>query len=111
MPITPDDQAKQPPNPLPDVLSELNNDLLYSAEINCKEAFTGLFDSFSENQDAWTTWAKSDDPQSDSLPDEWDEKLSDFEKLLLLNAFRAERLMFAFQNYVLKHMGKFYVES
>ena len=68
-------------------------------------------DSLAEHTNAWSEWAKSDSPQTEKLPDGWDEKLSDFEKLLLLKAFRAEKLMFAFQNYVLEHMGKFYVES
>jgi hypothetical protein len=37
--------------------------------------------------------------------------LTDFEKIILLKAFRPEKMMFAFQMYVIKHMGTFYVES
>jgi dynein heavy chain len=42
---------------------------------------------------------------------EWAEKLTNFEKLILLKAFRPEKLLFAFQNYVIDEIGKFYVES
>jgi dynein heavy chain, axonemal len=45
------------------------------------------------------------------LPLEWAEKLSTFEKLILLKAFRPEKLLFAFQNYVIVEIGKFFVES
>lgn len=31
MPVSPDDQGKQPPNPIPDLLTDLNSDLLFSA--------------------------------------------------------------------------------
>jgi len=45
------------------------------------------------------------------LPEEWNDKLTNFEKLLLLKVFRPEKLLFSFQNYVIDEMGKFYVES
>jgi dynein heavy chain len=45
------------------------------------------------------------------LPLEWNEKLNNFEKLIVLKAFRPEKLLFAFQNYVMDEIGKFFVES
>jgi dynein heavy chain len=45
------------------------------------------------------------------MPGGWDEKLPVFEKLIILKAFRPEKLSFAFQNLVLNRMGKFYVEG
>jgi len=34
-----------------------------------------------------------------------------FERTIILKAFRPEKLSFAFQDYVLKSMGKFFVEG
>ena len=45
------------------------------------------------------------------LPLEWNGKLNNFERIIVLKAFRPEKLLFAFQNYVIDEMGKFFVES
>lgn len=37
--------------------------------------------------------------------------ITDFQKSVLLKVFRSEKLMFAFKNYVKRHMGQFYVEG
>jgi len=45
------------------------------------------------------------------MPGVWDTKLDDFCKLIILKAFRAEKLSAAFQIFVLRNMGKFYTEA
>ena len=45
------------------------------------------------------------------MPTDWNSKLSSFEKLLILKAFRPEKMLFAQQNYVIDEIGKFFVES
>jgi len=37
--------------------------------------------------------------------------MSLFERTIVLKAFRPEKLSFAFQDYVLKRMGKFFIEG
>jgi len=37
--------------------------------------------------------------------------LTAFQKLIILRAFRPEKLLFAFQKFVVEQMGKFYVEA
>jgi dynein heavy chain len=56
-------------------------------------------------------WATSTDPHIEPLPLDWEEKLTNFEKLITLKAFRPEKLLFAVQNYVIDEVGKFYVEN
>lgn len=53
----------------------------------------------------------SADPQNEELLFEWEEKLTNFERMILLKACRPEKLLFAFQKYVIKEIGQFYVES
>jgi len=110
--ISENDAKKQPPNPLPKtVLSDLAADLVYSAEVVDPEVYAGLTESFKDNEAVWTEWATCENPHIDPLPLDWQEKLSDFEKLIVLKAFRPEKIAFAFQLYVLANMGKYYVES
>ena len=104
--------AKMGTNPFPkNILSDLNQQLLYSSEINLPTSYEGLLEDLVINNKPWLAWATCDNPQTEKLPGEWDEKINAFDKLILLKAYRPEKLSFAFQNYVLKRMGKFYVEG
>lgn len=73
--------------------------------------YGGLIESVVKNWDDWNEWATCADPQTTPLPLEWNEKLNNFEKLIVLKAFRPEKLLFAFQNYVIDEIGQFFVES
>lgn len=99
-----------PHNPLPALLTKLNYDIIYSAELMIP-AFKEIIKSMEENEDAWTKWATSNEPHEEKLPLEWEDKLTDFQKLIVLKAFRSEKMMFAFQNYIIAHLSKFFVES
>lgn len=44
------------------------------------------------------------------LPGDYNEKLSEFDKLILIKTFRFELVQRCFSEYVLKDMGQFYVE-
>lgn len=106
------DKKKQLPNPLPkNILTDLAAEFIFSAEVALPEVYSGLTQSFKENEAVWLEWAQCEQPQIDPLPLDWKEKLSDFQKLILLKAFRPEKIAFAFQIYVLDNMGKFYIES
>lgn len=50
------------------------------------------------------------EPQEAQLPGDWEEKLSGFEKLLVLRCLRPDKLVPGIQNYVMRDMGKRYVE-
>jgi len=110
--ISEKDKKAQPPNPLPiTVLTQNNADFIWSAEVTEPDVYGGIYESFKENEAVWLEWAQCDNPHNEALPLDWKEKLDDFQKLVVLKAFRSEKLMFAFQNYVLENMGKYFVES
>ena len=93
-------------NPFPkNILPDSSQEMLYSIEINLPSAYEGFMEDLVINNKAWTAWATSDTPQTDPLPGEWDQKMSIFERTIILKAFRPEKLSFAFQDYVLKRMG------
>ena len=85
----------------------MNFDLLYSTQC-LVENFSGIIDHIHENQEDWTTWGACEDPLNTKLPGDWEEKLSDFQKQIVIKVFRAEKLMFAFKKYVNVHMGEYY---
>lgn len=71
-------------------------DFVWSAEVVLPDIFSGLTESFKENEAVWLEWASSDNPHTEPLPLEWKENLDDFQKMIVLKAFRPEKLMFAF---------------
>jgi len=72
------------------------------------ENFDGIIEHIAENQEAWTKWATCEDPILEKLPADWEEKITDFQKKILLKVFRPEKLVFAFKKYVNDHMGLFF---
>ena len=95
---------------MPKQITELNFEMLYSAECLI-EPFQGIIADIKENQEGWHNWATCLDPQDTRLPGDWEDTLTDFQKSILLKVFRNEKLMFAFKNYVKLHMGTYYTEG
>jgi len=100
--ISDEQKKKQPANPLPvNILTDSQADFLWSAECVEEEAYGGLMESFKENEAVWLEWASGDNPHIDPLPLDWKDKLDDFRKMVVLRAFRPDKLMSASQQYVL----------
>lgn len=110
-PLLPEELKARPECPDSKVLGPIAWDLIYFIDIYDQPTYGGLTQSIVTQWDAWYEWAVCPDPQVTPLPLEWQEKLNSFERLNVLKAFRPEKLLFAFQNYVMDEMGKFYVES
>ncbi len=106
------DKKKQIPNPMPkNLLTDLAADFIYSAEVNSAAVFAGLTESFREKQESWLKWARSESPHIETFPGDWHTKLMEFQRLVVLKAFRPEKIAISFQMYVLNNMGKFFIES
>ena len=54
-------------------------------------------------------WNDDDAPESCKLPLQYEEKLTDFQRLLLLRCFRVDRIYRAITNFVTLRMGERYV--
>jgi len=110
--IAEDLKKKQPPNPFPqNILTDLLADYLWSAEMTEPDVYGGLFQSFAENQEVWLEWIQCEKPQEEPLPLDWRSKLDDFQAMIILKAFRNEKISAAFSKYVLDNMGKFFVDG
>nr|XP_057927446.1 dynein axonemal heavy chain 10-like isoform X3 [Doryrhamphus excisus] len=74
------------------------------------EQFGSLPDEVSRNSAAWQSWYDLDAPEQSALPMKYDEKLTDFQKLLLLRCFRVDRVYRAITDYVTITMSERYVQ-
>lgn len=51
------------------------------------------------------------DPENNDLALNWNSKLNSFEKLMIIKAFKEEKLIFAITNYISTELGKAFIES
>jgi dynein heavy chain len=110
-PLTPEELQARPENPDTKVLTAIAWELVYFCDISDPETYGGLTQSIVKQWDAWQEWGTCPDPQTTPLPLEWADKLDSFARLNVLKVFRPEKLLFAFQNYVINEIGQFFVES
>lgn len=72
--------------------------------------FKGLHESIEANMEEWKAWIQGDDPHKIRVPCGWEEKLSPFQRILLIRCFREEKLFFALGDYVIETMGQEFME-
>lgn len=98
-------------NPDPVMLTTLNWETLVSAELRSGGQFLGLTQHIVDNWSEWKKWARTEMPYVEKVPGEFEERLSNFDRLVLIKAFRMELIQLSFAEYIIREQGKFYVES
>ncbi|XP_076453104.1 dynein axonemal heavy chain 10-like [Babylonia areolata] len=73
------------------------------------EVFGTLLDDVERNEKVWKAWFDHDTPESEPFPMQYNDKLSEFQKLMLLRCFRVDRIYRAVMEFVTKAMGEKYV--
>ncbi|XP_011557170.3 dynein axonemal heavy chain 12 [Plutella xylostella] len=77
--------------------------------LNDLPKFQGFKDNFTKNIDQWKKMYDELEPQNKPLPSGWEEKLSPFQKLLVIRVLRPDKLTIAISDFVEKQMGKKYI--
>lgn len=72
---------------------------------------TGAQDSVTSSPEPWQKFLQADNPSSAPLPEAWADKITPFQKLLIVNAVRSEKLVDAVRMFVGAELGAFFVES
>jgi len=81
-------------------------------ETTMPHLFGGLVADLQKNSEAWReTFFDTPSPQDAELPGEWAERLTSFQKLLVLRALRIEKSVFGVRSYVVKELGLSFAES
>jgi len=73
-------------------------------------AFAGLRNHVTQNMEDWTNYIMSPTPHEQEVPGEWAEKLTPFQKMIVLKIFRDEKILFACNNFVRDSLGQIFVD-
>lgn len=90
-------------NPAPEWITEkMWNDL---NQIEQLKTFQGFIDSFTTNLSAWKQYFDIATPHLEELPSPWNQKVSEFQKLIILRAIRPDKIAEAVTIFVAKEFG------
>lgn len=109
--FSPEEKAAMPVNPEPTVITQLLWENLYSAEIRSCGQFDGITKHVVDHWNDWFEWSRTDNPFTEPLPGDWNEKLSNFDKMILVKVLRLELVQMSMITFIIKELGQFYVES
>lgn len=115
--MTDAEKEAQPKKPS-DQITELIWDTLYSAEIRCNGGLKpsedgtvpGVCQHVKDNLILWEEWGNTENPYSEPVPGEYEKRLSNFDKLILVRVFRSEKVTESISQYIIREMEQFFVE-
>ncbi|XP_004521647.2 dynein heavy chain 2, axonemal [Ceratitis capitata] len=102
------DKQNQPPNPNPNWISEQAWDNI--TELDRVAGFHGIIDSFEQNPKLWQMWYATTTPETEDLVGEWNDKLTDFEKICVVRCLRPDRVSFCLTQFIINTLGPRFVE-
>lgn len=70
----------------------------------------GFGKSFAANPQNWKHVFDSEQPYRQTIPKEWNEKLTIFQKLVLIRLFRPDKMVESVNDFVFQAMGRRYME-
>jgi len=85
-------------------------------------AFKGLLEDVGARSELWESWVNKGEPHLETLPGggddpddadgvNWEEKLTPFQKILLIRSWREEKLLFALTEFIRVSQGQMFVEA
>ncbi|KAM7351793.1 dynein heavy chain 2, axonemal kl-2 isoform 2-T2 [Cochliomyia hominivorax] len=102
------DKGGQPPNPAAYWISEQSWDNI--TELDKVAGFHGIIDSFEQNAKAWQVWYATTTPEVEDLVGEWNDKLTDFQKICVVRCLRADRIQFCLTQFIVNSLGPRFIE-
>ncbi|KAI9004259.1 dynein heavy chain and region D6 of dynein motor-domain-containing protein [Gaertneriomyces semiglobifer] len=102
------DRDAQPPNQFSDWITERTWDNI--TELEALPAFTGLISSLEQTERNWKNWFLSSEPEALPLPGDWENKLTDLQRMLVVRAIRPDRVIFCASRFVVANLGQKFVE-
>ncbi|KAF4721560.1 hypothetical protein FOZ63_008574, partial [Perkinsus olseni] len=104
------DKSTQAVNPSPDWITPVCWDNITSLAVASPDAFKGFQSAVEQGLREWKRWYMASEPESESLPGEWESRLDPLQKLLLVRALRGDRILPAVGRFVTAKMGPRFVE-
>lgn len=109
--FTANEQAAKLDSPDPIAVPTIPWEVLVSAELRSQGQFEGLTQHVVDNWAQWKAWSLTEMPYEVPCPGEYANTLSAFDKLILMKGFRNELVQRSIAEFIIREMGKFYVES
>ncbi len=79
-------------------------------ELDNIPSFSGILGAVEQGERDWKLWFMAGEPDSVPLPGEWDNKLNDLQKMVVIRSLRPDRVLFCAQNFVVNNLGQKYIE-
>jgi dynein heavy chain, axonemal len=79
-------------------------------ELDAVTEFSGLVSSIEQSEREWKTWFLSGEPDELSLPCEWENKLNDLQKMLIVRSLRPDRVTFCASSFIVNNLGQKFIE-
>ncbi|KAG4103981.1 dynein heavy chain and region D6 of dynein motor-domain-containing protein [Neocallimastix lanati (nom. inval.)] len=98
----------QLPNPCNEWISETTWDNI--TELEKLPAFNGLVSSFEQGEREWKQWFINSEPEEIQLPGEWENKLNDLQRMLIVRSLRLDRVTFCIQKFIKNNLGQKFTE-
>jgi dynein heavy chain len=100
--------GEQPENPASKWLTEKSWTEL--CRLSTYTSFSGIINDFASKMDAWKRIYDSAEPHNEPIPGDWNNKLSRFQKLLVLRCIRPDKMTPGSQDFVVEQMGRKFIE-
>ncbi|KAJ3056563.1 Dynein heavy chain 2, axonemal [Rhizophlyctis rosea] len=102
------DKDAQMPNPFTEWITDAAWDNI--TELETIPAFSGLISSIEQSERDWKNWFMSSEPEELPLPGEWENKLNDLQRMLVIRSLRTDRVIFCAAKFVVANLGQKFVE-
>jgi len=104
---------KDNPPPLTDEVSQWMSEAQWVCLQGLEEmpAFKGIARDMEKKAEDWMNWGVHELAETQPLPGEWNTKLTDFQKILLIRSVRPDRITAALSQFVEKVMGPQYTNQ
>ncbi|KAI8923518.1 dynein heavy chain and region D6 of dynein motor-domain-containing protein [Entophlyctis helioformis] len=102
------DKDAQPPNPCSEWITDDAWDNL--TELDGLATLAGVVSSIEQSEREWKAWFMSSEPDELALPGDWENKLNDLQKMLVVRSLRPDRVIFCASTFVANNLGQKFIE-
>ncbi|XP_069015317.1 dynein axonemal heavy chain 2 [Embiotoca jacksoni] len=102
------DKKDQIDNPCSSWLADSSWDNI--TELTKLPTFFGLSASFEKYPQDWHLWFTSSEPENATLPGDWEKKIDELQKMLIVRCLRQDRVSYCVTSFIVKHLGSHFVE-
>jgi dynein heavy chain len=72
--------------------------------------FSGIVSSIEQSEKEWKLWFLTGEPEESTIPGEWDNKLNDLQKMLIVRSLRPDRISFCSITFIVNNLGQKFTE-